>query len=163
MIKMKHTHLTVLLAGILLTGVKVSRLFAADATTSDDIKSSREELREKLKNLTPEQRQAAIREWREKHPNAAARVKDSTNTVNAAKSLTPEEREARLKARRAVIENKVTQLQKKKADGTITQQESQQLERMEQYLKSGPVAPPTQKVPGDTQKVDGNAKPAATK
>jgi hypothetical protein len=38
---------------------------ADDPGPRDSTKTTREELREKLKNMTPEQRRAAIQEWRE--------------------------------------------------------------------------------------------------
>ena len=47
------------------------------------------------------------------------------------KKLTPEERAAKLKEARAKMEKRLAELQKKKADGTITEKEQKQLDRLE--------------------------------
>ena len=78
----------------------------------------REKLREELKNLSPEERQAKLKELREKQ-----------------QKLTPEEREAQRKQIRERMEKRLADLHKKKADGTLTEQETKQLERLEQMKK----------------------------
>ena len=51
--------------------------------------------------------------------------------------LTPEEREARAKQQRAQIEKRTAALEKKKAEGTLTEQEKKRLERLESLKKDG--------------------------
>src|SRR6266702_4027992 len=71
----------------------------------------RPELREKLKNLTPEER-------------AAAR-----------QALAPQEREAKRKEIRERMDKQLGELRKKKADGTLTPQEEKRLGRLEEVSK----------------------------
>jgi len=97
---------------------------------------AREDLREKLKNMTPEERRAAIAKWREQHPEAAAQAGDLRKRRQELKTLSPEERAAKLKERQAAVAAKLTELRKKKADGSITTQESQQLNRLEALEKT---------------------------
>lgn len=140
---MKHTHLITCITAALLSCGAALALRAADTPASTtESPSSRDELREKLKKMTPEERQAALKEWREKHPEAAAKIRDERKARQASQDLTPEQREARMKERRAAAEARVADLNKKKAAGTITPQETQQLERMEKALKDGPRVPP---------------------
>jgi hypothetical protein len=140
---MKNTHLITCIAAALLScGATLSLRAADSAASTAESQPSREELREKLKKMTPEERQAALKEWREKHPEAAARIRDARKARQASQDLTPEQREARVKERRATAEAKVAELNKKKAAGTITSQETQQLDRMERILKGGPRVPP---------------------
>lgn len=133
---MKNTRTTLLLA-LLMSGATIHSR-AADETAPAASTPNRAELREKMKNMTPEERSAAMKEWREKHPEAAAKVKEAQERRANSKDLTPEEREAKLKERRATAEARVADLQKKKTAGTITEQESKQLVRLEQMLKARP-------------------------
>src|SRR5262245_53832506 len=127
---------------------------------------NREELREQLKNLTPEQRQAKIREFRERQlgtnrVNIEKRRQEFQKLQEELKNLPPEERQKKMrewrqkqglaqpgfrtidadqaKAKRQELKSRIdqqlTELRKKKADGTITEQESKRLERMETMAK----------------------------
>jgi Flp pilus assembly protein TadB len=49
------------------------------------------------------------------------------------KKLTPEERAAKRKEARAKMEKRMAELQKKKTDGTITDKEQKQLDRLETH------------------------------
>src|SRR6266446_5117638 len=82
----------------------------------------RPELREKLKNLPPEERAAKIKEFREKR-------------VAARQALTPQEREAKRKEIRERMDKQLGELRKKKADGTLTPQEEKRLGRLEEVSK----------------------------
>ena len=89
-------------------------------------------IREELK-LTPEERQARLKERREKQ-----------------QKMTPEQREAQRKVWRERMDKKVEDLKKKKADGTITPQEEKQVERVQDMIRRGepsakPAAPPEPK------------------
>jgi translation initiation factor 3 subunit A len=116
---------------------------------------NREELREQLKNLSPEEREAKIKELREKRraemektreelkklppEERAAKIKELREKRAAErpelKNLTPEEREAKRKEMKARMEQRLADLRKKKVDGTITPQEEKRLERMEEMGK----------------------------
>jgi hypothetical protein len=109
---------------------------AADDTESKDAQADRQQLREKLKNMTPEERQAAIKKWREEHPQAAGRREELRKQREAAKNLTPEQREAKGKEMRAEMEKRLAELKKKQADGTLTDQEKQRLGRMERVMNN---------------------------
>jgi hypothetical protein len=126
----------------------------------------RQQLREQLKNLTPEQRQAKLREMREQQLGTnrveiEKRREAFQKLQEELKGLPPEERQARMrewrekqglgrpgfrtidtdqaKAKREELKKRIdqqlTELRKKKADGTITEQESKRLERMELMSK----------------------------
>jgi hypothetical protein len=123
---------------------------------------NREQLREQLKGLTPEQRQAKLREMRDRQlgTNRVAlekRREAYQKLQEELKGLPPEERQARMREWREKqglgrpgfrtidtdqaktkrkelkkrIDQQLTELRQKKADGTITEQESKRLERME--------------------------------
>jgi len=64
-------------------------------------------------NKTPEQRSEALKKSEE------------------VKKLTPEERAAKRKEVRAKMEKRLAELQKKKADGALTEKEQKQLDRLE--------------------------------
>jgi predicted ribosome quality control (RQC) complex YloA/Tae2 family protein len=90
-----------------------------------------EKLREATRDLPPAQREARIREWRE--TNALSRP---------LATMSPEERDAKRKLFQKRIEEQIATLNKKKADGTITEDETrrlQNMERMRKRLESGPV------------------------
>jgi len=90
-----------------------------------------EKLREEIKDLPREQQQARIRQWRE--TNGLGRP--------ALAAMSAEEREARRKVFQARIEAHLTTLNKKKADGSITEEETRRLQNMERMLKRLETAP----------------------
>ena len=99
----------------------------------------REKLRQELQNLPPEERRKKLQEMREQR-----------------QQLTPEQREAQRKQMRERMDKRLADLQKKKTDGTITEQETKQLERLEQMKKrqeqGGPQgAQPRRRPQGDKQ------------
>jgi len=95
-------------------------LYAADENTPGQKPGGEppQKKREELKNLGPEERRAKWREDREKR-----------------ETWTPEQREAKRKELRERFDKRLTELQKKKTDATLTEQEAKQLERMEQMKK----------------------------
>lgn len=96
---------------------------------------NREELREKFKNLTPEERAAKIKEMREKNSGAGRgeemqkMFKDLDLNMADLQKLSPEERRAKIKE---AAEKKTAELQKKKSAGTLTDAEKETLQRIEQ-------------------------------
>lgn len=74
--------------------------------------------REARQKMSPEERQTKTREMREKF-----------------EKMTPDQREAQRKVLRGRIEKRVEELNKKKADGTISERESKTLDQWVQRLK----------------------------
>lgn len=89
-----------------------------------------QKLRDEIKDLPAGQQQARIREWR------------ATNSFSRPlATMSPEEREAVRKRFEKRIEEHIATLNKKKADGSLTEEESRRLrnmERLHQRLQSGP-------------------------
>ena len=140
---MKNTKLIYLVAGLMTMSVP-------QLTRGDDAKPTerpnREELREKLQNLSPEEREAKMKEFREKHPEATANFEKRRDEAMKDLGLNPEElkklpeSERREKIKEAA-EKKLAELKKKSADGTITDSEKQMLtnlERREKMMKEHP-------------------------
>jgi hypothetical protein len=122
-------------------------------------KISREQLREQIKNLPPEERAARLKQWREQNAAGQAeealrrrellrslppaereaklrewRERGATNAVNfrsALAKLTPEQREAKRKEIRQRVESEYDKLRNKEADGTISDEERIRLRRVE--------------------------------
>lgn len=102
---------------------------------------NREELREKFQNLSPEERAAKAKEFREKNPEASAKMeerrdqmlKDLGLSAEEFKKLSESERRAKIAE---ATTKKLAELQKKKKDGTLTDSEKTMLERMEQRKKA---------------------------
>lgn len=84
-----------------------------------------EKFRESVKALPPAERETKLREWREKNLGAPT----------GPGAMTPEEREARRKEFSARIEDQIKALKKKKTDGTLTEEETRRLQRMEEMAK----------------------------
>lgn len=123
--------------------------------------TNRAELREQLKRLPPEERQAKIQELREKYKvtgplreEAEKRREEWKNLppeerlekmrewrakrsgdAQDPRSFTPEEREARRKEIRSRLETQLGELRKKKAAGPLTPEEERRLQHMEQVAK----------------------------
>ena len=121
----------------------------------------REALRERVKNLSPEERQKAIKEFRERNglgrtnqsewekkreefkslppEERAARMRELRESLakdrEGFRMLTPEERETKRSEIRKRVDAHLDGLRAKKADGTITEAEQRRLDRMEQMSK----------------------------
>jgi hypothetical protein len=131
---MKTKHILGLALGIIALGF-TSNLRAEDAAKSpSDLKAKIEELRglppeerrvkqrELMQSLTPEQRKE-LRAAIQKRQSGAVRSEANGKKPS---DLTQEQIEARQKK----VAERLALLEKKKADGTITEQESKQLERI---------------------------------
>jgi hypothetical protein len=120
----------------------------------------REALRERAKNLSPDERQKMIREFREKHGLGGTNRSELERRREELKKLPPEQREARLKeireslgpARRDFklnqkereskrdeiqqrINSHIADLEKRKAEGALSEAEQRRLQRMHQLSK----------------------------
>lgn len=153
---MKNVKLIYLAAGLI-------AISASQLTHAEDPKPApspnREEAREKFKNLTPEEREAKMKEFREKHPEAAANmekrgegmrqmIKDLGLDAEELKKLPEAERRAKIKA---AADKKMTELNQKKADGTISDSEKEMLKKLEQtkkFMEEHPGGPGQARGPG---------------
>lgn len=126
-----------------------------------------EGLRERARNLSPEERQKMIREFRERNglgrtnqsewerkrmefrslppEERAARMRELRESMRKDQGgfrlLTPDQREAKRGEMQKRIETQIGELRARKADGSITEAERRRLERMEQMserLAKGP-------------------------
>ena len=124
-----------------------SRGMGEQSTNQPSGRPPPEEMREQLKSLSPEERRAKLNEWRQQggplepfhsertNPPARdpadiqrAQAMRGTNAPNFAA------RTARLKARR-------DELERKRAEGSLTPAEQAQLERIDALMKHEPIAP----------------------
>jgi hypothetical protein len=134
---MKNAKLVYVIAGLM--AMSVPQLAKAD-DAKPATRPNREELREKFQNLSPEEREAKMKELREKNPDAAGNfekrradmAKELGLKPEELKNLSEEERRAKIKE---AVEKKAAELEKKKADGTITDSEKEMLQRMEMRKK----------------------------
>jgi hypothetical protein len=120
----KQLGWSVVLAGWSLGAAEKPLPVVAPATEPD----RREELREKWKNLSPEERENAKKQWVAQNPGADKKRDEF-------RQLTPEQQEARIKEMRTKMETALTELRKKQTDGTLTPEEEKRLKRMEEMLK----------------------------
>jgi hypothetical protein len=118
-----------------------------------------QKFRESVKDLPPAERETKLREWREKNLSAPA----------GPSTMTPEEREARREEFSKRIQQQIQVLKEKKADGTITEDETRRLQRMEELARrletrgdSRGLGQPIPRPPGDKPGAPGQApaKPA---
>lgn len=148
------------IAIVLLFGLLAANSYAGDGTSSTNATApkpltNREGLRQELKNLSPAERQARLKDLREQlgktNPQRELweKRREELKTLplgqreskvrewrqqagtNAVRSMTPEEREARIKGIRARLEEQLKTLRERKAEGKLTEEESKRLERME--------------------------------
>lgn len=132
---MKNVKLICLIAGLM-------ALSAPQVTRGDDAKPerpNREELRERFQNLSPEERKAKAKEFRENwEKRRDEAVKELGLNPEELKKLPESERRAKIKE---AADKKLEELKKKKADGTITDDEKEtlkHLERRAEFMKEHP-------------------------
>lgn len=149
------------LPGVLLTLAMPLLAVAAEELQPPGGRPERDALRERVKNLSPEERQKAIKEFRERNglgrtnqsewekkreefkslppEERAARMRELRESLakdrGGFRMLTPEQREAKRGEIKRRVDNHIEGLRAKKADGTITEAERRRLERMEQMSK----------------------------
>lgn len=136
---MKKLNLMAVVTGLLLL-TSPAALFADDATDTKPAEKSNAELREKLRNMTPEER----KEWAKEHPEVAKKIQAARGNFEKNKAvleraglkpddikdLPPAEKRAKVKE---VIDTRVADLEKKKSDGTaLTEQEQSDLDSLNQ-------------------------------
>lgn len=137
---MKNIKLIYLVAGLMAVS-------APQLTRGEDTKPAkpaerpnRAELREKFQNLSPEEREAKAKEFREKNPEASEKmekrraeaIKELGLNAEELKKLPENERRAKIKE---ATDKKIAELQKKKTDGSITDSEKEVLQKLEQRKK----------------------------
>ena len=138
---MKRTKLIYLAAAVM--AFSTPQLTRGEDPKPSD-RPNREELREKLKNLTPAERAAKMKEFRESNPQAGPAIEKRTEEMKKMfkdlgldqqdlKNLSPEERRAKIKE---AAGKKMAELEKKKAAGTLTDADKETLQRLEQRKKA---------------------------
>lgn len=184
---MKISVTVPLLVAVLLAGAASGR--AADpASTNTAVapKISRDQLREQIKNLSPEERAARLKQWREQNPSGTAeealrrrellrslppeereaklrewRDRGTTNAAGlraALARLTPEQREAKRKEIQQRVESEYAKLAKKLEAGTISDEERIRLRRVEAIRKRMAAEGEIAKKAGETPAAPGGTK-----
>lgn len=141
---MKTLRSIILTVAVVATAAIPNRAFAAEKLSDEELRKEVQELR----SLPPEERRVKQRELVEKiSPEQREKLRERLQTLRPAgpggtnvSTLTPEQREARMKQGQEMLAARIADLEKKQADGTITDAEKQQLARAKQAqerLKSG--------------------------
>lgn len=104
---------------------------AASATDSTNHAPALRKHRTDWDKLTPEQRESRLKDWREKQTGGHPADRHHEEL----KKLTPQEREAKMKEWRAKMDNGLADLRKRKAEGTISEEDNKRLTRMEEMCK----------------------------
>jgi len=135
---MKKFNLMAVAAGLLI--LSSAALLADDTSDKKPADKSGTELREKLRNMSPEERKQYFKD----HPDEAKRIQQNRGNFEKnrevltraginpeeMKNLQPQERRTKVKE---VIDKRVTELEKKKTDGTaLTEQEQSDLDALKQ-------------------------------
>lgn len=135
---MKKFNLMAVAAGLLILGTPAA-LLADDTSTTKPGDKPGPELREKLRNMTPEER----KQWLKDHPDVAKRFEQNRGNFEKnrevlqragvspeqLKDVPPAERRAKVKE---LIDKRVADLEKKKSDGTaLTEQEQSDLDALQ--------------------------------
>ena len=134
---MKNIKFVCLLAG--LTAVVATQSVLAEEKKPAE-RPTREELREQLKSLSPEQREAKIKEFRDNNPEIRANMEKRRGDAIKELGLDPEElrkfpEPERRQKMKETADKKLAELQKKKSDGKISDEEKKTLERLESRKK----------------------------
>jgi len=125
--------ITIVLLGAFL-GASPVGLLAGDAP-SEKPPASRElaKRREEWQKLTPEEREAKLKEWRKTNGSPARAELDKRR--EQFKNMTPEEREAKRAEIKARLEKRIAELREKQTNATLSPSEQHELMRREQVLK----------------------------
>lgn len=142
---MKTIRSFIVTVAVLAAGATVPSSFAAEKLSDEELRKEALELRD----LPPEERRVKQRELMEKvSPEQRAKLRERLQGVRPsfpsggtnATVATPEQREARKKQAGEMLGKRIAELEKKQTDGTITEQEKQQLGRAtkaQEQLKNG--------------------------
>jgi hypothetical protein len=141
---MKTLSSIILTLAVVAAATIPTRSFAAEKLSDEELRKEVQELR----SLPPEERRVKQRELVEKiSPEQREKLRERLQTLRPAgpggtnvQAMTPEQREARMKQGREMLATRIADLEKKQADGTITDEEKQQLARAKQAqerLKNG--------------------------
>ncbi len=103
---------------------------------------------DRARNMTPEERQAAAKEWHAKNP-AIAPAQPQTDTLGPRKLGAPA-REERLKLLQVRFTERAADLEKKQAEGALTESEKNELARLRSFIKQQEALPPKPKPPAPT-------------
>ena len=89
--------------------------------------------REELKKLSPEEREAKLKEWRE--TNAGPARQEWEKRREEFNKLPPAEREAKRLEIRSRLEKRIAELRVRQTNSTLSTEDAKRLERSEQLLK----------------------------
>jgi hypothetical protein len=123
-------HWKTLAAALVFTMVPLS--LAEETKTNRPDRAELEKRRAELKKLTPEEREAKLKEWRK--TNAVPGKALIEKRREQFKKLTPEERVAKREELKARVEQRIAELREKEAKGPLTALEKRELQRREQIL-----------------------------
>ena len=150
---MKTIRSFILTVAVLAAGAMAPSSFAAEKLSDEELRKEVQELRD----LPPEERRVRQRELMEKaSPEQREKLRERLQNLRPgglasgtnAQVATPEQREARRKAKRDMAGKRLADLEKKKAEGTLTPEEETQLGRlktMRARQQSGSAAAPKSK------------------
>jgi hypothetical protein len=105
---------------------------AGDSTEKHPGREPPEKRREEWNKLSPEEREAKIKEWRK--TNGVSRSEAEKRREHL-KNMSPEERAAKRTEIKGRLEQRIAELRARRAEGGLTAQEVRELERREQVLK----------------------------
>lgn len=91
-----------------------------------------EKRRDEWQKLSAEHREAMLKEWRDK---AAAGHPQRERRRDQFKRLTPAERDAKRADLKARLEKRLNELRQRQTNGTITAEETREMQRREQILR----------------------------
>ena len=144
-IPMKTIRSLILTVAVIAMGATADNSFSAEKLSDEDLRKEVQELRD----LPPEERRVKQRELMDKiTPEQREKLRERLQNVRPGgpaggtnvTAVTPEQRAARMKQAEELIGKRIADLEKKQSDGTITDQEKQQLTRAKQAqerLKNG--------------------------
>ncbi len=148
-----------LIVGI--AGIFLSSSAADSAPSNTPQPTTRQDILEQLKNLTPAERDAKLKEIREKYGRVSPERQEMEKRREELKNLSPEEREKKIrewrqaggadapptrsmsseereahrKAIRARLHQELEKLRQGKTNGTLTAEQQKRLERLEEMTK----------------------------
>ncbi len=108
-------------------------LRAGDSPEKQSGRERSDKRTEGRKNLSPEEREAKMKEWRKTNGGPSRAEMDRRR--DQLRNMTPEERAAKRKEIKGRLERRIAELKARQNEGGLTAQETRELERREQILK----------------------------
>ncbi len=121
---------------VLIVLMLAASVFVSHGDDSPAKRAGREESerrKEDWKKLSPEEREAKMKEWRK--TNGVSSRSESEKRREQLENMSPEQREAKRKEIKERLEKRIGELRAKQASATLSAQEVRELERREHILK----------------------------